>query len=69
MAVNLILKNTSGSDVDVELIDMYGGNFTANIPADTAQNHGLMEGRDIVVNGQTVHTVTSADENMEIVVA
>lgn len=69
MAVNLMLKNNSGAEVTVDLIDGYGGNFTATIEAGMSQNHALMEGREISVNGQVIHTVQSEDEGKEIIIA
>lgn len=69
MAVNVMLKNNSGSEVTAELIDGYGGNFSATIDAGMSQNHSLMEGREIIVNGNTVYTVQTDDEGKEIVIA
>ncbi len=69
MAVNLILKNNSGNAVKVELIDQYGGNFSATIESGMAQNHALLENSELIVEGTSVHVVVPEDENMEIVVA
>lgn len=69
MAVNLILKNNSGSEVKVEMIDMYGGNFSTTIAPGMAQNQALKEDSEIIVSGNSVHKVSSVDENMEVVIA
>jgi len=68
-AVNVILKNASSATVDVELIDQYGGNFTATIDAGMSQNHSLKVNSAVKVGGNTVHTVTPKDEGKEVVVA
>lgn len=68
-AVHVILKNDSSSSVDVELIDQYGGNFSASIDGGMASNQTLKVDSDIVVNGSSVHRVASSDESQEIVVA
>lgn len=68
-AVNLILKNDSGSSVDVELIDQYGGNFTATVDGNTSQNQTLQSGSEIKIGGTAVHVVAPADEGMEILIA
>ena len=67
--VNVILKNDSGAGVEAELIDQYGGNFTATVEAGMSQNQNLLAGSEIKVGGVAVHTVTSADEGQEIVIA
>ncbi len=68
-AVSVILKNASSSSVDVELIDQYGGNFTATIDAGMSQNHTLKVGSDVMVGGSSVHVVAAGDDGKEIVVA
>ena len=68
-AVSVILKNDSGSSVDVELVDQYGGNFTVTIEAGTSQNQTLQLGSKIKIGGNTVHEVTAEDEGKEIVIA
>ena len=68
-AVNVILKNASSAAVEVELIDQYGGNFTANIDAGMSQNHALKANSEIKVGGKKVHVVVPGDEGKEIVVA
>ncbi len=68
-AVNVILKNNSSGSVDVELIDQYGGNFTASVDAGMGSSQTLKNGSEIKVNGATVHTVSDADEGKEIVIA
>ena len=67
--VNLILKNDSGSSVDVALVDQYGGNFTATVEGGMGQNQTLQAGSAIQVGGAAIHTVTTSDEGAEIVVA
>jgi hypothetical protein len=67
--ISVILKNNSSMDIDVDLIDGYGGNFTTNVAGSTAQNQTLMEGSAITINGQTIHTVSAEDANMEITIA
>lgn len=64
-----MLKNNSGETVNVEMIDQYGGNFSSPIDAGMSQNHSLMEDSNVVINGNTVHVVSTEDEGMEIVVA
>jgi len=68
-AVNLMLKNDSGSSVDVDLVDQYGGNFTATVDGNTSQNQTLKSGSEIKIGGSTVHVVASSDEGTEIVIA
>ena len=68
-AVSVILKNDSGSSVDVELVDQYGGNFTATIEPGPSQNQTLQVGSKIKIGGTTVHEVTAEDEGKEIVIA
>ena len=68
-AVNVMLKNGSSSTVQVELIDQYGGNFSASIDGGMSQNHTLKVNSEIKVGGNTVHVVASGDEGKEIVVA
>ena len=68
-AVNLMLKNNSGSSVDVGLVDQYGGNFTASIDAGTSQNQTLKAQSEIKIGETVVHVVAPADEGAEIVVA
>ncbi len=68
-AVNLILKNNSSSTVEVELIDQYGGNFTASIDAGMSQNQTLQDGSEVKVSGHPVHVVKTGDDGKEIVIA
>lgn len=68
-AVNVLLKNNADSTVDVELIDQYGGNFTASITGGMSQNQSLRAGSEIKVGGATVHVVAVGDEGSEIVIA
>ena len=68
-AVNLILKNNSSSTVEVELIDQYGGNFTASIDAGTSQNQAVKANSEIKVGGNTIHVATPSDEGAEIVIS
>ena len=67
--VNLILKNDSGSSVDVSLVDQYGGNFTATIDGGTSQNQTLQPQSEIKIGESVVHVVAPADEGQEIVIA
>ena len=67
--VNVILRNDSDGGVEAELIDQYGGNFTATIDAGMSQNQTLQAGSEIKVGGVAVHAVTAADEGREIVIA
>ena len=67
--VNVILKTDSGGGVEVELIDPYGGNFTATVDAGTSQNQALQAGSEIKVGGAAVHVVAAADEGQEILIA
>ena len=67
--VNLILKNDSGSSVDMALIDPYGGNFTATIDGGTSQNQTLKAQSEIKIGETTVHVVTPSDEGLEIIIA
>lgn len=69
MAVNLMLRNNGGGDVVVDLIDSYGGNFSAEIMAGMSQNHALMEDSEVMLNGESVHHVSLDDEGQEIVIA
>lgn len=68
-AVNLILKNNSSGNVDVELIDQYGGNFSASINAGMGSSQTLKAGSKVKINGNTVHVVTAGDEGKEIDIA
>lgn len=67
--VNVILKNDSGSSVDVALVDQYGGNFTATVEGSTSQNQTLQAQSEIKIAETTVHVVSPADEGQEIVIA
>ena len=68
-AVNVILKNSSSASVEVELIDQYGGNFTATIDSGMSQNQTLKVGSEVKVSGSVVHVASAGDEGEEIVVA
>ena len=68
-AVNVILKNNSSGGVEVELLDQYGGNFTASIESGMSTNQTLKVNSEIKVGGSAVHVVTTEDEGKEIVVA
>jgi hypothetical protein len=68
-AINVLLKNDSGSSVDVALVDQYGGNFTATIDAGTSQNQTLLAQSEIKIAETTVHVVSPGDEGQEIVIA
>ena len=67
--VNLILKNDSGSSVDVALVDQYGGNFTATIDGGTSQNQTLKAQSEIKIAETTIHVVSPSDEGLEIIIA
>lgn len=67
-AVNLILKNDSGSSVDVALVDQYGGNFTATIDGGTSQNQTLQPQSEIKIGESVVHVVSPDDEGQEITI-
>ncbi|MFZ5799261.1 MAG: hypothetical protein ACYCYR_02035 [Desulfobulbaceae bacterium] len=68
-AVNVLLKNNSSGGIEVELLDQYGGNFTASIDAGMSTNQTLKVNSEIKVGGAAVHVVTTEDEGKEIVVA
>ncbi len=68
-AVSVILKNNASASVTVELIDQYGGNFTATIDAGMSQSHTLKANSAIKVDGNTVHVVVPEDAGKEIGVA
>jgi hypothetical protein len=68
-AVNVILKNASSATVELELIDQYGGNFTASVDAGMSQNQTLKANSEIKIGGKAVHVVTAEDEGKEVVVA
>ena len=68
-AVSLILKNNSASSVTVELIDQYGGNFTATVEPGTSQNQTLKVNSEVKIGEVPVHVVVPADEGMEVIVA
>ena len=68
-AVNLILKNVSEATLDVELVDQYGGNFTATIDSGMSQNQTLQAGSEVKVGDAAVHVVSTADEGLEIEIA
>ena len=67
--VNVILKNDSGSSVDLALVDQYGGNFTATVDASTSQNQTLQAQSEIKIAETTVHVVSPDDEGQEIIIA
>ncbi|MCW5203986.1 hypothetical protein VU13_04615 [Desulfobulbus sp. US5] len=68
-AVNVILKNNSSATIEVELIDQYGGNFTATIEAGTSQNQTLKVDSEMKVKDGTTRSVTAADEGKEVSIA
>jgi hypothetical protein len=68
-AVHVILQNNASSSVNVELIDQYGGNFTASIDAGMSQNQTLRNGSEIKVNGSAVHVISANDKGKTVVVA
>ncbi len=68
-AVSVILKNESSSTVTVELIDQYGGNFSATIEPGMSQNHTLKANSQVKVNGSVVHVIVPGDQGKSIVVA
>ncbi|HBI14835.1 MAG TPA: hypothetical protein DDY20_04885 [Desulfobulbaceae bacterium] len=68
-AVNVILQNNSSGSVEVELLDQYGGNFTASIDPGMSTNSTVKANSEIKVGGAVVHVVTAVDEGKEIIVA
>ena len=68
-AVNVILKNNSSSAIEVELVDQYGGNFTAIIEPGTSQNQTLKMDSEIKVKDGSTRSVTSDDEGKEVTLA
>ncbi|MFH2123605.1 MAG: hypothetical protein ABIJ50_09020 [Pseudomonadota bacterium] len=67
--MNVLLKNNSSAAVDVELIDQYGGNFTATIDGGMSQNQSLQSSSQIKVGGNVIYKVSTNDEGQEIVIA
>lgn len=67
-SVSLILKNESSGEVQVEMIDRYGGNVTVTIESGTSQNHTVKLNSALKVDGNTVHKATTKDEGTEVVV-
>ena len=68
-AVNVILKNNSSAAIEVELIDQYGGNFTATIEAGTSQNQALKPDSEMKVKDGATRKVTADDEGKEVTLA
>jgi hypothetical protein len=68
-AVNVILKNNSSAAIEVELIDQYGGNFTATIEPGTSQNQALKADTDMKVKDGKTRKVTAEDEGKELMLA
>ena len=68
-AVNVILKNNSSAAIEVELIDQYGGNFTATIDASTSQNQTLKSDSEMKVKDGATRKVTADDEGKEVSIA
>ncbi|MCI5141256.1 MAG: hypothetical protein D3909_05920 [Candidatus Electrothrix sp. ATG1] len=68
-AVNVILKNNSSAAIEVELIDQYGGNFTATIEAGTSQNQTLKVDSEMKVKDGATRKVTTKDEGKEVTIA
>lgn len=68
-AVNVILKNNSSAAIEVELIDQYGGNFTATIEPGTSQNQALKADSDMKVKDGKTRKVTAEDEGKEVTLA
>lgn len=67
--VNVILKNNSSAAIEVELIDQYGGNFTATIDASTSQNQTLKVDSEMKVKDGATRKVTADDEGKEVTLA
>ena len=67
--VNVILKNSSSTAIEVELIDQYGGNFTVTLEAGSSQNHTLKMNSEAKVKGGATHVVTADDEGKEVSIA
>ena len=68
-AVNVILKNNSSAAIEVELIDQYGGNFTATIEPGTSQNQALKTDSEMKVKDGNTRKVTAEDEGKEVTLA
>ena len=68
-AVNVILKNNSSAAIEVELIDQYGGNFTATIEPGTSQNQTLKADTEMKVKDGNTRKVTAEDEGKEVTLA
>ncbi|MCI5222955.1 MAG: hypothetical protein D3924_09845 [Candidatus Electrothrix sp. AR4] len=68
-AVNVILKNSSSSAIEVELIDQYGGNVSVTIDAGTSQNHTVKMNSKVTVKDGAVRVVTGDDEGKEVNIA
>jgi hypothetical protein len=68
-AVNVILKNNSSAAIEVELIDQYGGNFTATIEPGTSQNQTLKADSEMKVKDGSTRKVTAEDEVKEVTLA
>jgi cytochrome c biogenesis protein ResB len=66
--VNIMLKNNSSSSVQVEMLDMYGGNVTVTVQPGTSQNHAVKLNSAVKVGGKTVLQATAKDEGKEVVV-
>ena len=68
-AVNVILKNNSSAAIEVELVDQYGGNFTATIEPGTSQNQTLKADTEMKVKDGNTRKVTAEDEGKEVTLA
>ena len=68
-AVNVILKNNSSAAIEVELVDQYGGNFTATIEPGTSQNQTLKVDSEMKVKDGATRSVTAEDEGKEVTLA
>lgn len=68
-AVHVILQNNGSSPVTVELIDQYGGNFSAEIDSGMSQNHTLKNNSSVKVNGASIHVISTQDDGKTVVVA
>ena len=68
-AVNVILKNNSSAAIEVELIDRYGGNFTATLEPGTSHNQTLKADSEMKVKDGNTRKVTAEDEGKEVVLA
>ena len=68
-AVNVMLKNSSSSTIEVELTDQYGGNYTITLDSGAVQNHTVQINSEVKVKDGETHVVTADDEGKEVIIA